>query len=95
MSCRFPGDADSIDSYWEILKSGKDAIQPIPQDRWNPEILNSLAGDEYAKVGGFLSDLDQFDPVFFGISPRESRDIDPQQRILLELAWRVIEDASV
>ena len=95
MSCRFPGDADSIDSYWENLKSGKDAIQPIPQDRWNPEILNSLAGDEYAKVGGFLSDLDQFDPVFFGISPRESRDIDPQQRILLELAWRVIEDASV
>lgn len=95
MSCRFPGDADSIDSYWEILKSGKDAIQPIPQDRWNPEILNSLAGDEYAKVGGFLSDLDQFDPVFFGISPREMRDIDPQQRILLELAWRVIEDASV
>lgn len=95
MSCRFPGDADTIESYWKNLKSGKDAIQPVPQHRWDPEILNSLSGDDYATVGGFLSDLDQFDPVFFGISPREARDIDPQQRILLELAWRAIEDASV
>ncbi len=96
-ACRFPGDADSPQQLWQNLTEGKDSIGPVPDDRW-PTGFFDLSGPEttaFAKVGGFVNGIFDFDPVFFGISPREADSIDPQQRMLLELAHRSMEDACV
>src|SRR5262249_49891690 len=44
--------------------------------------------------GGFLNGIDQFDAHFFGISPREAARMDPQQRLMLEVAYEAVEDAG-
>jgi hypothetical protein len=91
MSCRFPGDTDGPVAYWRLLRAGGDAITEVPADRWklaefydpNPE----APGKMYSRFGGFLRGVDLFDPGFFRISPREAASMDPQQRVLLEVAW--------
>ena len=99
MACRFPGQADNLDKYWENIRNKTDCIGPIPQHRWNPKILQDLSTDDpdtqFARVGGFVEDIEDFDAGFFGISPREAVEIDPQQRILLELSWRCMENAAI
>ena len=98
MSCRFPGLANDTDTFWQNIKNKVDCITPIPSDRWDSRILTDVdnkLGAQFAKVGGFIEDIDQFDSAFFGISPRETSEIDPQQRILLELAWRCMENAAI
>jgi len=97
IGCRFPG-ARNLEAFWQLLCSGVDAITEIPTDRWNlhelydpnPEALGKMN----SRCGGFLQQVDQFDPDFFGISPREAVSMDPQQRLLLEVAWEALEDAG-
>ncbi len=97
---RYP-QADSVAAYWENLKSGKDCISEIPTERWslenffesNPD-LAVAQGKSYSKWGGFVDGFADFDPLFFGISPREAEDMDPQERLFLESAWHVFEDAG-
>lgn len=99
MSCRFPGGVVSPNDFWELLKNGVDAIVEIPDDRWDKDALFSQdrgkPGRTYIKWGGFLNNIDQFDPEFFGISPREAAHIDPQQRLLLEVAYESLEHAGL
>ncbi len=98
MSCRFPGGADTLNSYWTNIQNKVDCIDPIPIGRWNQDIfqrLDTSSGTEFAKVGGFVHDIEEFDAAFFGISPREVIEVDPQQRILLELAWHCMVDAAI
>ncbi len=98
IGCRFPGGVNDAESFWNLLAEGRDAVSEVPADRWNVERFYDaepgLAGKSIAKRGGFLDQIDQFDPQFFGISPREAPYIDPQQRLLLETAWEAIEDAG-
>ncbi|MGB9157567.1 MAG: polyketide synthase, partial [Chthoniobacterales bacterium] len=99
IGCRFPGGANDAESFWKLLIEGRDAVTDAPADRWNVERYYDpepgIAGKTFAKRGGFLEQIDQFDPQFFGISPREAPYVDPQHRLLLETAWEAIEDAGV
>lgn len=99
MSCRFPGGANSIAQFWDILCSGEDGISEIPESRWKLEEYYSekdKPGKMYNKCGGFLNvPIDEFDAKFFNISPKESVAMDPQQRLLLELVWESFENADL
>ncbi|MBN1295093.1 MAG: acyltransferase domain-containing protein [Candidatus Latescibacteria bacterium] len=100
MGCRFPGGVRNPESYWKLLLDGKDAIDPIPSDRWDAPALHDPKSDTMGKIyvdcGGFLrEDISRFDPHFFGISQREAVALDPQQRMLLETTWEAIEHAGI
>ncbi len=84
MSCRLPGAPDP-DAFWRLLRTGTDAVTPVPADRVDPGLGR----------GGFLDHVGDFDPAFFGISPREAAAMDPQQRLMLELGWEALEDAGL
>lgn len=97
MSGRFP-QADTISSFWENLKDGKNCVSEIPIDRWNWQEYygnpHNEKGKSYSKWGGFLTNIDNFDPLFFNISPKEAHIMDPAQRLFLEEAWHALEDAG-
>jgi acyl transferase domain-containing protein/NADP-dependent 3-hydroxy acid dehydrogenase YdfG/acyl carrier protein len=98
LGCRFPGGADDWQSYWQLLESGRDAITQTPPDRWSLQKFyapgGALPGKTQSQWGGYVDGIDQFDPQLFGISPREAASMDPQQRMLLEVTWRALEDAG-
>ena len=97
VACRFPGSPDP-DAYWEVLSGGVDAIREIPDDRFDVEEFydpdRQTPGKMYTRSGGYLDSVDKFDPEFFGISPREAVWMDPQQRLMLEIAWEGLERAG-
>ncbi len=97
VACRFPGSPDP-DAYWKVLADGVDAIREIPEDRFDVEEFydpdQQTPGKIYTRSGGYLDSVDGFDPEFFGISPREAVWIDPQQRLMLEIAWEGLERAG-
>ncbi|MFP4411179.1 SDR family NAD(P)-dependent oxidoreductase [Coleofasciculus sp.] len=98
IGCRFPGNANDPESFWNLLRDGVDAITEVPEDRWNLRTFydpdRQKPGKLYTRWGGFIERIDQFDAEFFGISPREAALIDPQQRLLLEVTWEALEDAG-
>ena len=98
MACRYPGAVNNVDDYWRLLSEGVDAITEIPKNRWNIDSFYDpdpdAAGMILTRWGGFLEQVDQFDPQFFGISPREAEGMDPQHRLLLEVSWEALENAG-
>src|SRR5947209_8058934 len=98
IGCRFPGGVTDPDSFWQLLREGRDAVTEVPPSRWDvdeyydpdPETPGKMA----TRWGSFLDGVEEFDARFFGISPREAAAMDPQQRLLLEVAWEALEDAG-
>ena len=97
IGCRFPGAEDPA-AFWRLLRDGKDMIREVPADRWDAAAFydqdSGIPGKASTRWGGFLDQVDHFDPFFFGISPGEAERMDPQQRLLMELAYEAFEDAG-
>lgn len=97
MGGRFPG-ADTLEEYWSMLVEGRDGTGELPIGRWSEysaEEVMSAKMAEQPLTGGYLSDLSSFDAEFFGLSPLEAANMDPQQRIMLEVTWEALESAHV
>jgi acyl transferase domain-containing protein len=98
MACRYPGHANDAESFWQLLHNGVDAIEEIPASRWDVEAYfdedPETAGKMCSRHGGFVDDVELFDPQFFGISPREAISMDPQHRLALEVTWEALENAA-
>lgn len=98
LACRLP-QAPGPDAFWTLLRDGTDAVTEVPADRWDAAAHHAAdpgaPGRSTSTRGGFLDDVSGFDPAFFGISPREATVMDPQQRLVLELAWEALEFARI
>ena len=97
--CRFPGGVETPEELWNVLRDGVDAVSDVPADRWDVDAYYdedaTIPGKMVTRRGGFLTQVDSFDPQFFGISPREATTMDPQQRLLLETANEALESAGL
>src|SRR5215467_15123077 len=95
IGCRFPG-ANGPEAFWRVLRDGVDCIGDLPSDRFDIDDFYdprpATPGKIISRAGGFIEHPDRFEPSFFGVSAREAIRMDPQQRILLEVAWQAIED---
>ncbi|HMG04529.1 MAG TPA: type I polyketide synthase, partial [Chthoniobacterales bacterium] len=98
LGCRFPG-ADNPQAFWNLLRAGRDAIQEVPEDRWDIDAIYNpdpnAEGSICTRFGGFINHVSEFDPQFFDITPREAYSLDPQQRLLLETSWETLEHAGL
>lgn len=99
MACRFPPNATTPAAFWHDLRSGVDGVREVPAERWSAADYydpdQNAIGKMYTTQGGFLEDVEGFDPEFFEISPREAEAMDPQQRMLLEVTWEALESAGI
>ncbi|MGR3219880.1 MAG: SDR family NAD(P)-dependent oxidoreductase [Candidatus Anammoxibacter sp.] len=99
MGCRYPGNVDNPESFWKLIREGKNAVTEVPKSRWDinayydPDL--DAPGKMYTRYGGFVDNMDQFDAGFFGITPREASCLDPKQRLVLEVAWESLENANI
>ncbi|RAL03538.1 uncharacterized protein BO80DRAFT_500327 [Aspergillus ibericus CBS 121593] len=92
MACRFPG-ADSAEEFWQLLESGKSMLSVLPPNRFPTKGLRRSA-DATIFWGNFIQDPDQFDNRFFQISSREAASMDPQQRLILQVAYQALESSG-
>jgi phthiocerol/phenolphthiocerol synthesis type-I polyketide synthase C len=97
-SCSAPSAGD-VNDLFELLRQEACAVGVIPDDRWDKarfwHPVRGVPGKAYTFAAGVLDDVYDFDPTVFGLSAREASYMDPQQRILLQLVWRAMEDAAI
>ncbi|WP_215451703.1 SDR family NAD(P)-dependent oxidoreductase [Streptomyces sp. ATCC 21386] len=98
MAGTLPGARD-LDEFWARLQEGGDLFTEVPADRWDSRAHygDPARHPDRTRItrGGFMPDIDRFDPLFFGISPREARWMDPRQRLMLRTVWTALEDAGI
>jgi polyketide synthase 13 len=98
LSTRLPGDMNSPDETWQALMEGRDAITDLPEGRWEEFLEEPRLAERLASArtrGGYLKDIKGFDSEFFAVAKTEADNIDPQQRMALELTWEALEQAHI
>ena len=91
---RFPG-APDVASFWHNLCAGREGVRFFAEHEIDPAVPASLRQDAgYVRAKGVIDDCDKFDAAFFAVTPLEAQVMDPQHRLLLELAWAALEDAG-
>jgi acyl transferase domain-containing protein len=100
MGCRFPGAANGTEAFWSLVAEGRHGWTRVPETRFNEDAFHhpdpGAPGAINQEGGHFLDqDIADFDAAFFGISPLEAETLDPQQRVLLEVAWEAVENAGI
>ncbi|BBZ72527.1 polyketide synthase Pks13 [Mycobacterium paraseoulense] len=98
LSTRLPGDMNTPDETWQALMEGRDAITDLPEGRWEEFLEEPRLAERVAKArtrGGYLKDIKGFDSEFFAVAKTEADNIDPQQRMALELTWEALEHARI
>ncbi|KAI1473663.1 ketoacyl-synt-domain-containing protein [Daldinia eschscholtzii] len=100
IGCRFPGSATSPSELWQMLCRGESAWSEIPKDRLNVSSYFHPSGNRQGSIpftaGHFLEqDVGAFDSSFFSIPADEAKAIDPQQRMLLEVAVEALDSAGI
>lgn len=98
LATRFPGDMDTPEQTWQALLEGRDAITDLPEGRWSEFLSDPRIAERVDKArtrGGYLSDIKGFDSEFFALSKMEADNVDPQQRMALELTWQALEHARI
>ncbi|MEU1940842.1 SDR family NAD(P)-dependent oxidoreductase, partial [Streptomyces coeruleorubidus] len=90
VSGRYPEAAD-LGEFWQNLRAGRDCVREVPAGRWDH---GRYAEAGAGRWGGFLDDIDRFDPLFFQISLLEADHLDPQERLFLQCAHHTLEDAG-
>lgn len=93
LACRSAGARDQFE-FWDLIVNGKDCIRARGGNHWQAYFARQTEASVPA-FGGFMDDIDHFDPLFFNISPKEAQAMDPCQRILLEESWHALEDAGI
>ena len=90
--------SDNLEQFWDNLKNERNLVTDIPRERWTWEQYHGNPVKERnksnSKWGGFMKEVDKFDPLFFGMTPREAEMMDPQQRIFIETVYSAIEDSG-
>ncbi len=98
LATRFPGTGHTPQEMWKLLIEGRDAVTELPEDRWvefTADPYVAAAVEKAATKGGYLDDVQGFDAEFFAMSPLEVQNVDPQQRLALELTWEALEHAHI
>ncbi|MBW4084437.1 SDR family NAD(P)-dependent oxidoreductase [Paenibacillus sp. S150] len=89
--------AENIKEFWHNLEQGVDCVDEVPNERWDwrryyaQDPAEANHGKIYCKWGGFVDNIDQFDPLLFQISPKEAEAMDPQERLFLQCVWDLFE----
>lgn len=99
MACRIPPGLHSPEQYWDFLVQEKQAVREIPKERWDHSEYYDPAPKRLGKVmtnkGYFLDGIDLFDAEFFNIATKDANEMDPQQRMCLEMVWEAFERAGI
>ncbi|CAG7918759.1 unnamed protein product [Penicillium olsonii] len=89
MACKVAG-ADDIGEFWDILCKGQSQHIEVPQSRLRFETAYRDFDQNRKWYGNFMKNHDCFDHKFFKKTPREAASMDPQQRVLLEIAYQSV-----
>ncbi|MER5642252.1 aminotransferase class I/II-fold pyridoxal phosphate-dependent enzyme [Kitasatospora sp. NPDC002227] len=97
MACRFPGARD-LNQYWRLLTDPAPQFAAVPDSRWRAAAFRSDnfrdAAAGYTDTMALLPEVGHFDAAHYGIPPRRARSMDPQHRLLIDLAREAIQDAG-
>ena len=99
MACRLAGGISSPEELWQAMLEKKDFSGEIPSKRWEiyhaRDVRNTKELSKTSTTGYFVECIENFDATFFGISPKEAEQMDPQQRLSLEVSWEALENAGI